>query len=103
MTPETRILIEILLAVATGASALVIKLTVSQSRSVADDVRKAVQSVADEVKEIGATVRRHGESLAAGNEKFKGLERDVTDLRKVVERIEREGCARGRDCLRTGT
>jgi hypothetical protein len=100
MSPETRVIIEVLLAVATGASALVIKLTVSQSKSVATDVRKAMESVAAQVKEIGDTVRHHGESLAAGNEKFRGIERRLDEIEAKLEKLITDGCALGRDCLR---
>lgn len=102
MSPETRVIIEILLAVATGASALVIRLTVSQSKGVAEDVKQAVASVASQVKEIGDTVRKHGESLAAGNEKFRGIERRLDEIEETLEKLMTEGCARGRDCIRSG-
>lgn len=91
MTPETRMLVEVLLAVSTGAIALLIRIMVRRIESVTTDVRDSVRLVAAEVKEIGQQVSAHAASLSAGTERFRGIERRLDEVERRLNHVIREG------------
>jgi septal ring factor EnvC (AmiA/AmiB activator) len=87
MSPDLRLVAEIALGAIGTLSTLLLRQAVG------------------ELRRIAATVESHGKSLAAGNERFRGLDReiermreDVKALAETVSRIDRDGCARRKEC-----
>jgi len=51
-----------------------------------------LQRLRKQLDAMGQTVERHSESLATGNERFRGIDKDLEDLRRMDDR-------RCRQCL----
>lgn len=91
MTP---LLLQALGPVVIGVVGLFVRQMANQAKASA----AAIVTVATEVKEIARDVKRHGESLAAGNEKFRGIERRLDRIEENLESIQRDGCNHRKDC-----
>ena len=69
MTPEVQIVLQAIIAGAGGVFAM------------------TARSALTELRAIARTVEVHGQSLAAGNEKFRGINRELEALRRDVDRL----------------
>lgn len=53
------------------------------------------RSALSELRKIAATVEEHGRSLATGNERFRGLDRELQDLRDEIRDLTRGRVRKG--------